>query len=123
MPRKTKLNNKLENADMLHGKTVSQKEKLEKIWGSKQNPYSTDSYDEYEKYIANLNRVDLYEHAAIVGVRPTNTKNRTLLEGKLLVEFKKYYNSLKPSEEPKQNLKTEQDRLTAKEKIRKIIMS
>lgn len=85
---------KLENKTLVHGKSLPRT--LEDVWGVKGSLYHTKNEDEYEQYVDELNKNELYSHAAKVGVKPTNAINRNMTKKKLMSAFRKYTNKYNP---------------------------
>lgn len=105
----------------LHGKQVSAPRTLDEVWGTnRKDIYEVDTEDAYEQFLNKLNKIDLYEHAAMVGVRPTNVNNRRLIVRKLITEFKKYQASKNRTYTPKSNM-SNIEKEDAKQRVRNIL--
>lgn len=86
-----KKNKKLSQLSQAHGKdeTAPKPSTLDQIWGDDGiGKYSTLKEEEYQGHLSELNRTDLHAHASRIGIIPID--NRTLLEQRLLREFRKH---------------------------------
>lgn len=98
---------KLSQLSQAHGKDeTSPKLKpttLDQIWGDDgTGKYSTLDEEAYKTQLDGLNRTDLHVHAAKLGVIPVD--NRSLLEQRLMREFKKHVNSYQVPAQPKKQI-------------------
>jgi len=84
MPRKNKIN----NLHQTHGR-VDNPVTLDQVWGETGNQkYGTLDVNEYTKYLEDLNRSDLQDHAVKMGLVPID--NRETLTARLIKEFQKH---------------------------------
>lgn len=74
----------------MHGKKERPIKTIDDIWNRrKSNPYITSSLEDYTIQIKKMNKIDLFSHAAELGVKPTSSSNRALTERKLIAHFRK----------------------------------
>jgi hypothetical protein len=76
-----------------HGKVDKEKPTtLDQIWGDTGLwKYNTMDFGEYRKYLRDLNKTDLQAHAKKVGLVPVD--ERSILNKRLLAEFKRHVSS------------------------------
>jgi hypothetical protein len=92
MPRK-KL--KLDDLNQTHGKVENKPITLDQIWGDDgKRKYGTLDINEYDKYLKDLNKSDLQQHAIKIGLVPID--DRETLVKRLKTEFKKYVSMYLP---------------------------
>jgi hypothetical protein len=86
--RKNKKN--IENLSQIHGKLEDKEYKtLDQIWGDDgSSKYKTLDESEYKIYLSDLNKSDLQNHAAKLGLIPID--DRDSLTRRLISEFRKY---------------------------------
>jgi hypothetical protein len=90
MPKKK---SKLDSLNQTHGK-VEKPITLDQVWGdSGKSRYGTLELDEYESYLANLNKSDIQAHAVKIGLVPVD--DRDSLTRRLKQEFLKYTSQFK----------------------------
>ena len=107
MPKK-KL--RINEMNQVHGKdeSTSSVQSLDQLWGDTGvQKYSTLNVEEYSQKLAEMNKSDLQNHAAKLGLVPIDS--RELLVKRLIAEFKKHvsqYEKVRPQES--KNLDQEQ---------------
>jgi hypothetical protein len=75
-----------EDMKQTHGKTKDQVTSLAQLWGEVDTQkYGTNDASEYERQLNEMNMSDLYAHAANLGIRPTDSRDR--LTRTLINEF------------------------------------